>query len=239
MRPEEIAASMLRRWWIVALAVVAAALVAYFGTSSQPKSYVVSARIMAIADPPDYWMDLYAKNRLASYKDLISNWEFVSEALSAAGSDIDPAVAQQTLTLSHSPDANIVQIISTDSDPARAAEIVNALADGFVARNVLDNERIRSEPRPATAPAPGIVQMVKLDSPGPPSTASGPRVKVNTLAGAILGAVVGLLIVFATVYFDDTLRRPADLERYLGLPLLAVAPVVRQTGAGGASRRGT
>ncbi|HYI13780.1 MAG TPA: Wzz/FepE/Etk N-terminal domain-containing protein, partial [Thermomicrobiales bacterium] len=63
MRPEEIALALLRRWWIVALAALAAALVAYVATSSQPKTYTVSTRVMAVAEPPDYWMDLYAKNR--------------------------------------------------------------------------------------------------------------------------------------------------------------------------------
>jgi capsular polysaccharide biosynthesis protein len=228
VRPEEIAATVARRWWIIAIGVVVAALIGYLGTSTQPKTYTVSARIMAIADPPDYWLDLYAKNRLASYKDLISNWTFVSEALAATGSSIDPGLAQSTLALGHNPDANIVQIVSTDTDPQRAADIVNALADGFVARNDADNQRILERPRPVTAPLPGVVTMLKLDTPTAPSVASGPRVKVNTLAAAILGGVAGLIVVFATIYFDDTLKQPADLERYIGLPLLVLVPVAKQ-----------
>lgn len=224
MRPEEIASAMVRRWWVVAVAALVAALVGYIGTSAQPKSYTVSARVMAIADPPDYWLDLYAKNRLASYKDLIANWTFVSEALRAANLDIDPGLAQSTLALGHNPDANIVQIVSTDSDPARAAAIVNALADAFVARNAAENERILARPRPPTAGLPGVVVMEKLDTPTPPSIASGPRVKVNTLAAAVLGAVAGLIVVFGTVYFDDTLKKPLDVQRYVGLPLLSIVP---------------
>ena len=85
MRPEEIAVTVLRRWWIVAIAALVAGLVGFLGTSSQETTYTSSARIMAIAEPPDYWLDLYAKNRLASYKDLIANWTFVSEALAERG----------------------------------------------------------------------------------------------------------------------------------------------------------
>jgi capsular polysaccharide biosynthesis protein len=221
MRPEEIAIVVLRRWWIIAIAALVAGLIGYAGTSSKPKTYTVNARIMAIADPPDYWMDLYAKNRLASYKDLINNYQFVHDALAAAGSDIDPGLAQSKLTLGHNPDANTIQIVATDTDPARAAEIVNALSDGFVARNEQDNERIRAEPRPTTALPAGVVSMLKLDTPTAPTAPSGPRVKVNTLAAAILGAVAGLVVVFGTIYFDDTLKKPADLDRYLELPLLA------------------
>ncbi len=221
MRPEEIVAVALRRWWLVALGALVAATIGYVVTNDEAKTYTVSARIMAIADPPDYWLDLYAKNRLASYKDLISNYQFVSDAMADAGLDIDPGEAQSKVTLGHSPDANLVQIVATDTDPQRAADIVNALAKEFVARNDADNERIRAEPRPDTSPPPGVVTMLQLDEPTAPSVASGPRVKVNTVAAVILGAIVGLLVVFGTIYYDDTLKRPVDLERYLGLPTLA------------------
>lgn len=224
MRPEEIALALLRRWWIVALAALAAALVAWVGTSSQPKTYTVSARVMAVAEPPDYWLDLYAKNRLASYKDLISRWDFIAESLAAAGSSIDPNVAAGKLALGHNPDANTVQIVVEDTDPQRAAEIVNALADGFVRRNAEENERLLNEPRPADAGAPGRVEMLKLDTPSAPTTPSGPRVRVNTLAGAVLGAVAGLVIAFLLLYFDDTLKKTAELDRYLALPVLASVP---------------
>jgi capsular polysaccharide biosynthesis protein len=224
MRPEEIALALLRRWWIVALAALAAALVAYAGTIQQEKTYTASARVMAVAQPPDYWLDLYANNRLASYKELIGNWQFVSDSLQAAGSAIDPGLAASRLSLGHNPDTNTVQIVVTDSDPARAAEIVNALADGFVQRNAEENEQLLTEPRSADVAPPGRVVMLKLDTPGPPTEASGPRVRVNTLAAAILGAVAGIMILFALLFLDDTLTRPVDLERYLQLPLLARVP---------------
>jgi capsular polysaccharide biosynthesis protein len=238
MRPEEIALVVARRWWIIALAGLAAALVAFISTSSQPKTYTVSARVMAVAEPPDYWLDLYAKNRLASYKDLIGNWEFIRQSLEAAGASIDPGLAQSKLTLGHNPDTNTVQLVVTDTEPDRAATIVNALADGFVRRNAADNERLLAEPRAADAGPPGHVEMLKLDTPGPPTTPSGPRVKVNTAAGGVLGCVLGLVLVFATIYFDDTLKRPIDLERYLELPLLVAVPAGLSTGDARLAREG-
>ncbi|MGE3845118.1 MAG: YveK family protein [Vicinamibacterales bacterium] len=238
MRPEEIALALLRRWWIVALAAIAAALVAYVATSNEAKTYTVSTRVMAIAEPPDYWMDLYAKNRLASYKDLINNWDFVHWALEQAGSDLDPGLVQSKLALGHNPDSNIVQIVANDTDPERAATIVNVLADGFVLRSELENEQLLQRPRPADAPLPGSVTMLKLETPGPPTTASGPRVKVNTLAAGVLGAVAGLMLSFGLLYLDDTLKKTADLERYLELPVLARVPDRGAAGAGSEGRTG-
>ena len=224
MRPEEIALALLRRWWLIVLAALAGGLVAYVMTASQDKTYTVSARVMAVAEPPDYWLDLYAKNRLASYKDLISNWDFIAESLNEAGTDIDPGVASSKLALGHNPDSNIVQIVVTDTDPRRAAAIVNALADGFVRRNAAENERLLEQPRAEDAGPPGRVEMLILDTPSPPTTASGPRVRVNTLAGFILGGVAGLVLAFFLLYLDDTLKKTADLDRYLELPVLANVP---------------
>jgi capsular polysaccharide biosynthesis protein len=224
MRPEEIAIALLRRWWVILIAAAVAAGVAYAGTASQEKTYVVSTRIMAIAEPPDYWMDLYAKNRLASYRDLINNWEFVSFALEEAGSDIDPGLAQSKLALGHNPDSNIVQIVVTDTDPVRAAEIANALADGFVSRNDAENDRIVARQTSMQNQYPGRVNMEKLETPSAPEHPSGPRVRVNTIAGGVLGAVAGVLLAFGFVYFDDTLKSRRDLERYLDWPVIGTIP---------------
>lgn len=224
MRPEEIALALLRRWWVVAIAALMAVGIAYVLTASQEKTYVVSTRVMAIAEPPDYWMDLYAKNRLASYRDLINNWDFVSEALTQSGSDIDPGLAQSKLTLGHNPDSNIVQIVVTDTEPERAATIANALADGFVTWNEAENERVVSQQTTLQNQYPGRVTMEKLETPSAPTVPSGPRVKVNTLAGGVLGTVVGLMLAFGMVYFDDTLKTRRDLERYLGWPVIGTVP---------------
>lgn len=224
IRPEQLLGEVLRRWWILLLATLVAATVAYVGTASQEKTYTVSVRVMAIASPPDYWLDLYAKNRLASYKDLINNWNFVSQALIEAGLAIDPGLAQSKLSLGHNPDSNVIQIIATDTEPARAADIVNALATGFIRQNELDNERFIAEVEEVEETYPGRVNMVQLETASPPTTASGPRVRVNTVAGAVLGCAAGLLIVFGLIYLDDTLRSREEVERYLQRPLLAVAP---------------
>lgn len=238
MRPEEIALALLRRWWLITLAAVASALVAYVGTSSQEKTYTVSARIMAVAEPPDYWLDLYAKNRLASYKDLISNWEFISGSLQLAGSDIDPGLAGSKLALGHNPDSNIVQLVVTDTDPARAAEIANALADGFILQNQEQNDALLARDRAEDEGVPGHVEMLKLDVPTAPSTPSGPRVRVNTLAAGVLGTVAGLMLAFLLLYLDDTLKGTRDLDRYLALPLLARVPEGARPSAHPLPRRG-
>lgn len=225
MRPEEYVLIVLRRWWLVLLAGLVAAGVGYAYTASQPKTYQVSARMMAIAQPPDYWLDLYAKNRLASYDQLINNWDFVANAIQQAGLQIDPGQAMSGLTVGHIPDSNEVQIIKSDTDPQRAADVVNALTSAFVARAQRENQEVVTNyPTKADGTKTGTVEIVKLETANPPTTPSGPRVKLNTAAAGILGLVFGVLLTFGVEYVEDTLRTEQDVDRYLELPTIAGIP---------------
>ncbi len=225
MRPEDYALIVIRRWWLVVIAALVAAGIAYAYTSRQPKTYQTSTQLMAIAQPPDYWLDLYAKNRLVSYMDQINNWTFVANALKQANLNIDPSQVMGKLTVGHNPDANTVQIVMTDTDPKRAAEVVNALGDAFVAQSKVEAKQIVQTYTSTTDPTPhGTVEIQKLDTPGPPTTPIGPRIKLNTVAAALLGGVFGVLLTFVVEYFDDTLRTADDVDRYLEIPTLVGIP---------------
>jgi capsular polysaccharide biosynthesis protein len=226
VRPEEYLLIIARRWWLVVITVVVAAAVAFIYSSMQDETYETSARLMAIAEPPDYYTDLYAKNRLASYRDLIDNYDFVSDALQSANLDIDAGHAVGALSLGHNPDSNLVRVIATDTDPERAALIVNAVASQFVERTEVENEMIQEmyAPEDGTVYRGGIVRIVQLDTPSPPETPTGPRVRLNTAAAAVLGLVFGVLLTFGVAYVEDALRKPEDIERYLDLPTIGTIP---------------
>ena len=225
MRPEEYALIVLRRWWLVVLAAIVAAAIAFAYTSAQPTTYQTSTQMMAIAQPPDYWLDLYAKNRLSSYMSLINNWDFVASALKTANLNVDPSQVMGKLSLGHNPDANTVQIVMTDTDPQRAASVVNALADAFVAKSAADDQQIiKNYSSPTTNTPAGTVQILKLETPSAPTTPTGPRVKLNTVAAALLGIVFGVILTFVVEYFDDTLRSEDDVDRFLELPTLVGIP---------------
>lgn len=218
MRPEEYLAIVGRRWWLLVLSAVVAGLVAFGYTSAQPPTYQVTVRLMAVAQPPDYWLDLYAKNRLGSYQDMIRSWDFVAQAIEDAGLDIDPGHAMSTLALGRNQDSNLVQIVVTDTDPARAAAIANAVGDAFVRLAARENERVlETFGDPAERRIPGTVQVVKLDAPGPPGTPIGPRVRLNSAAGVVLGLAFGVVLAFGVEYFEDRMRSERDVQRYLAL----------------------
>lgn len=226
MRPEEYLLIIARRWWLVLIAIVVAAGAAFVYSSMQDETYQTSARLMAIAEPPDYYTDLYAKNRLASYRDLINNYDFVAGALENSEHDVDPGHASAILSVGHNPDSNVVEVVATDTDPERAAIVVNAVANEFVEQTEIENEVIQETyaGEDESVYRGGIVRVVQLDTPTAPDTPTGPRVRLNTAAAAVLGLAFGVLLTFGVAYFEDALRKPEDIERYLDLPTLGNIP---------------
>ncbi len=54
-----------------------------------------------------------------------------------------------------------------------------------------------------------------------------PRKKLNILLGAILGLGMGFGLALFLEYIDNTIKRPEDVEQYLGIPLLGVIEKIR------------
>src|SRR5918911_3741480 len=124
MRPEEYVRIVLRRWWLVPLIALTAALAAYVATDRQPRVYDSSTELIAVGQPPDYWMDLYAKNRLASYKRLVAESRVLRRAVELGRLDqlgLDAGAVRGKLALAHNPDTNTVQNAASDGDPNPAA----------------------------------------------------------------------------------------------------------------------
>jgi len=63
-----------------------------------------------------------------------------------------------------------------------------------------------------------------IDAAYPPAFPASPRKSRNLALALVLGLLAGLGAAFAREYFDNTLKTPQDVERYLGLPSLGVVP---------------
>lgn len=232
MRPEELAPEILRRWWVIVLAALVAAVTGYFLVTDEQETYTASGRVIAVAEPADYWLDQYAKVRLTTYGPLITSYQFVADALAAANLDIDPEYARGTLRTSHEAATNTLYIHAEDSDPQRAADIVNAVQRELLAWNQRQNDEMAARVGPQSEEYPPRINLIAVEFAGVPAAPNQPATRATTLAAALLGAVVGAAIVFVMIYRDTSLKTPDELARYLELPLLGIVPSGAPTGKG-------
>jgi len=71
--------------------------------------------------------------------------------------------------------------------------------------------------------SPGVRVVDRATKPNKPI---GPNKNKNLIFGCILGLALGLGIVFLLEFLDDTIKTPADVERYLELPTVGTIPKI-------------
>lgn len=179
-----------------------------------PHTYTASTRIYVLnrqnensVVSSDYTISNYMIN---DYTVLITGQNVTKEVVKQLSLDMTYSELAGKIKVSSPDNTRILQINVTDTDPQRAASIVNCVRE------------VATEQIKAIMNVDAVNLVYEADVPAAPS---GPSAKKNTLLAAIVGfvAVVG---VFVVIYLlDDTIRTEEDVEKYLGLPTLGVLPV--------------
>lgn len=245
MRPEVYLRVLRRGWWVIVVAALVAGFVGYASQAGKAKTYEASTRLAITAYPNDYFFDQLTANWTQALEPYIHNPNAVQSAVNSGYLQPgDAALAYNAATRSNR-DNRTVTIATTDTDPARAARVVGALARIAVEKNKVDRDMIdeadkqanttsqnaRITPRlivtslDCAAISGGLTSAAVLpDCPSPPGTPNGPRVKLTALAGLVLGGVLGLVVVMGAAALDDSLKGREDVQHYLRLPVIASIP---------------
>ena len=123
--------------------------------------------------------------------------------------NITPDQLAEMITVTAENDTRILSITVTDTDPTRAQDIANAVrvAASTHIYEVMDIEAVN------------VVDYANL-----PEGRISPNLIKNAIIGALLGFVVACAIVVVRFLIDDTIKTPDDVEKYLGLSVLASIP---------------
>ncbi len=116
-----------------------------------------------------------------------------------------------------------IRVDVEDRDPNRARLVANKLAELFVKQK-------QEEANKAAAVLGGqhdTVLVSILDPAVTPKAPIKPKTRVNVLAAGILGLVLGVLVVFALDWWDDTIRDPGEAESLLDARILATIPQLK------------
>lgn len=119
-------------------------------------------------------------------------------------SDLAEMISVETLT-----DTRVIQISVIDVSPTRAQDIANAV-------------RIAASQRIYEVMAIEAVNVV--DTANLPEGPSSPNTMKNTAIGGAIGLVLAAGIYILIFLLDDTIKTPDDVEKYLGLSVLASIP---------------
>lgn len=116
-------------------------------------------------------------------------------------------------------DIEVLKITASDSNPAVAALIANAVAQALSGK---------------VQKLLNVKNILVLDQAVPSTVPVSPNVLLNIILAGILGLIVTVAIIFVREYLDDTVRDAQEVESYLKLPVLGRIPLAAlQPGGGG------
>lgn len=222
MTGELVARAVREQWRVVVAAVVAGLLLAVAAFLVLPRTYTahlqlyVSAQVVG-GPQAAYEGAQLSEERVTSYTELLTSPRVGSEVARRLGLPGPQAVIDH-VTASSRPDTVLLEVATTDTSPARAAELANAVGQVFPPM-IDDLERRTSR----TGQAPVAVRVVEAAE--PPAEPSSPGLVLFLALGLVVGAAAGLGAAQVRRALDVSVRTPGDLQRCSGAPSLGAIGV--------------
>ncbi len=204
-----------RRGWIMILVAVLTAATAFGVSQLQTPEYKSSIQVFVRPEAIDNGTLLAVTQILRGFVSYIDSRIFAQRVINALGVDMLPEKLINNVTIASITENYIIQIDVVDTNGEQANRIANEWANQFVLWRNQDNANQLKQYRVDA----NIVQdaaYVKFR----------PQTILNTAAGGIIGLMVGALIVFFLESIESNiLRAPDDVERALGITVLAAIPI--------------
>jgi len=211
-------AALRRRKFLIAAVLLLSLLGAGVGSALATRTYTSTAGLYFSVRTVGGVDDLavaatFSQAQLASYATLATTPEVlrpVADRLDIDGG-VDALAGQVSVTAL---DGTVVlDVAVTDTDPARAARIANAVADQVI--------RVVEDLSPATAESDQSAVEVTVVTPAAvPTSPSSPNVLLNMAAGAVLGLGLGVLLALAREALDTRVRAAEDVAELTRRPVL-------------------
>lgn len=208
---------LIKRWWVVSLTLLAAAVAAYGVSKLLPQTFRAQAVYLAFANQADNGLNIVLRNSMNSYRELVLQPDVLDQISQQLGLDVSGERWMEDVNIQPRPDEQKI-VIEVD---APTLDQAMAMADAVGARIVAEVNRINATLEGTARINVQQIQRARLVS-------ISPNTRVNVLAGAILGLIVGVLLVFVLEYLDDTLKSSADVERFVGLTTIGAIPTVEK-----------
>ena len=203
-----------KRGWIILVMVVLTAVSAYVFSKWQIPEYKGYVTIQFRAARADWGLTNAAKSLLPSYRNFIASEKTARRAIDRLGLDMTPEqLLSKVATKTDEADFTL-KLEVRDYDPIIARDIARTMAEIFVEDQTEWNQRQDKRDR--------VEAFILNDA---KYALYRPKTKMNVLAGAVFGVLLGVLIIFVLEWLEaDVLWGVEDVERSLGLTVLGAIP---------------
>jgi capsular polysaccharide biosynthesis protein len=221
MELRQYARALLRRWPLVLAFAVLAAGGAYAYSFRAPRLYRATAQLSVTPSIVDFFTGEAVQRLLNNYALRLRTQAFAAELAPRVGAPSE-GVAGKVRAVA-APNEYRISIEVDDVDPARAQQIANAAAYGFV-------EKVRSETAAREKPDKQDVIVEVMEPAGLPGAPFSPRPRRDALGGSLVGALLAGVIALVLEAWDDKVKGPAEAHALLGYHVLATIPTSHRPG---------
>jgi capsular polysaccharide biosynthesis protein len=148
---------------------------------------------------------------------LVETRSIAKAVIRREGLEISPEAFLERMSAQPITDTQIVEVTYTDSNPTRAQVVVNAVGEVFSAQVSEVSPRVNA------------VSATVWDRAVVPNLPVSPRPKLWGFLGLILGAVVGMILVFVLEALGNRRRSPEEVEQILGIPTFGTVRAFKPT----------
>ena len=204
------------RGWIVLLLAVLVAGAAYVFSKTQPTVYEAGVNLTVRPARADWGLSNTVGSLLRSLAGDITTHSFMRKVIDLEQLDTttDDLLDGKTVFVKDEAADFTISIVVRDPSDRVAVQMVNAIADLFVEQreewNQVQDKRDRID--------------VAIRDHAQYAGVYSPKTRINVLAGGVLGALIGTLIVFVMEWLEAAcVRSSEDMDR-LGVRMLGVIP---------------
>jgi capsular polysaccharide biosynthesis protein len=212
-----------RIWIVVLITILATAISGVLSYFFMTPIYQASTQILVnnskeSSNTPLNVNDLrFNLDIIQTYIEVITSPRILDQAIREMKLNLTYQQLKSKINVSTVKQSQLISITVEDPDQHTAAKIANGIASTFQQEipkimNV-DNVQILAEAKEETNPSP-----VK------------PKPVLNMAIAFVVGLMTSIGLIFLIEYLDNTIKNEADVNRYLGLPVLGmVAPIDEKT----------
>jgi len=176
----------LRWWWVLLGALIGGAVAGYAASSLITPTYQTSATLLVsqqeipgVTQRNDVETSIMLSN---TFTRLITVGPMIERAIDVSGLRVSAGEFSDSISVASPPDSPIIDITASNTDPELAMQMVNILAQTFIA-----------SPELQLAGGAGAVTLVApAEVPGDPVS---PQPTLNAMLGAIMAVIAALLLV--------------------------------------------
>lgn len=229
MQLQDYARVLIKRGWIILVLAILAAGSAYVFSKLQTPIYKSTVTLSTEpARPSDYGQSLAIKNMLRNYVQQMQSPAITQQVIDKLQLDVTPDALTNQLNFNADESTLLITIEARHPLTAVAPKVAQTLADVFVSVHNQDNLQRDQQDR--------ILVKILRNATSP--EIFSPKTSINVLAGAVFGALIGLIIIFVLEWLEsDVIRSVEDVERYIGMTVLGSIPTMTEKDSDAESAR--